>query len=180
MWFVQTRNIRLSMIPAKDDEEVKVCRKLVRTASKEISFIYKNLYPNFLFEKGLETSLKECLEWFISKDLKKNIYFDVEHEFQDAQKIGIFRILQEACHNISKHSEATECNFSLRDVGINTLHLKIENNGLKKGRMKNNLLGYGLKNMKLRCGQIHGRMQQSYKDQWFSLDFYFPKSFEGN
>ena len=169
-------NIRLSMISTDKNDEITKCRNLVRTASKEISFIYKNLFPNFLFEKGLETSLKECLEWFISEDLKKNIHFDIDHQFTDPQKIGIFRILQEACHNITKHSNATVCNFSLTNQGVNFLHLKIENNGIKKDGLNTEDLGYGLKNMKLRCEQIHGRMQQSLKDEWFTLDFYFPKT----
>jgi signal transduction histidine kinase len=74
-------------------------------------------------------------EWFLREyresypDIGIKVQIDIrEDEIPVSLKIVIFRILQEALHNIAKHSGASQVQISLRKVDGN-VELEIQDNG---------------------------------------------------
>jgi signal transduction histidine kinase len=75
----------------------------------------------------------------------------------NSKKLNLYRIIQEACHNIIKHAKAknAEINIVLDDHKIN---LSIIDNGigLKPSPFEN---GIGLKNIKYRLKNLNGKFK---------------------
>jgi two-component system, NarL family, sensor kinase len=92
---------------------------------------------------GLKTS-------FIHQDLPDIIHPQVE--------LILFRIVQEALHNVMKHAKATNVNLSIRGVN-NDLELLIEDDGIGFNTATNTAAGTGLINIESRCKLINGRME---------------------
>ncbi len=88
---------------------------------------------------------------FIQKDISRDIILSPDI------RLTIMRIIQEACHNISKHAEAKEVKISFYHTG-NGIKLKIKDNG--KGFDPDTVSsGNGLKNMRKRVGRIRGGIE---------------------
>lgn len=102
--------------------------------------------------------MDESIEWkFISSSIKMNLY----------------RIIQEASHNINKFAEAKNAIISFV-IDKNDVCLSIIDNG-KGFNPKTNFNGIGLKNIKQRVSSIHGKfIIQSVKNKKTSLIIIFP------
>ncbi len=111
--------------------------------------IFKNKYK---FEKDAS------INW---EDISANI------------KINLFRIIQEACHNINKFAQAENAVISLvRDN--NNICLSITDNG-KGFDIETDKEGIGLKNIKQRVETLNGRFTiQSIKNKSTSLNIAIP------
>lgn len=116
--------------------------EIFNTNNSFISFL-----NNFVVTQNQTTNLNYTLEtdsnidWsFISSGIKMNLY----------------RIIQEACHNINKHAQATNVFISLV-LDKNNICLSITDNG--KGFDSNaNFEGIGLKNIKYRVKSLKGKL----------------------
>ena len=82
--------------------------------------------------------------------------------FSRMECINIFRIIQEALHNISKHSEATKAWVQLTQSG-NKITVRISDNGKGFKQSKKKTPGVGMKSMQYRADQINAifKMKQN-------------------
>lgn len=90
--------------------------------------------------------------------LKVDLFFDegIKWETLSANiQINLFRIVQEAMHNIYKHAKATEVKLSIEEVGNDKLKLQITDNG-KGFNLNKDINGLGIKNMRTRAQNING------------------------
>ncbi|WAC08042.1 MAG: histidine kinase [Thermodesulfobacteriota bacterium] len=117
-----------------------------------------NLRPAMIDDMGILATLnwysREFEQIFSPIQVEKQINIK-EIEIPDHLKIIIFRILQEAMNNISKHSGADHVYLSLQRIN-DTLALSIEDNGRgfdveKKTLKSETFQGFGMVNMKERA-----------------------------
>jgi signal transduction histidine kinase len=89
--------------------------------------------------------------------------------------MNLYRIIQEACHNIIKHAKAkkAEINILMDDKKIN-LSIIDDGIGLKPTTSEN---GIGLKNMKYRIKTLKGKFKiSSQPNLGTSINITIPKS----
>ncbi len=98
-----------------------------------------NLCNSFEVQSGI----KCVYEWKLSDD----IYFD------KIEKLNIFRIIQEALHNVMKHSNATEVNVRVR-AKDDVVFVDVCDNGKGIHQPSDKPKGLGLNSMQYRANQI--------------------------
>ncbi|WP_165689762.1 sensor histidine kinase [[Flexibacter] sp. ATCC 35103] len=85
------------------------------------------------------------------------IPFELTERLENTIEVALFRMIQELCTNIIKHSEATEVNIYLTQGTSKEINIIIEDNG--KGfdpKMVVSKSGIGLKNMEKKVEQMGG------------------------
>ena len=83
-----------------------------------------NSYPVELESLGMNHSLSNlCNSFAAQSGIKCNYEWGVPKgvHFDKTQKLNIFRIIQEALHNIMKHSKATNVEVSVKNEGKKTV-----------------------------------------------------------
>jgi PAS domain S-box-containing protein len=104
---------------------------LARLAMEEVRKIIMDLRPSVLDDLGLVTTIDWFCRQFSSTHSGIRIDKDImvaEGKIPDALKIVIFRLLQEAFHNLVKHSRADAVKLSLT-VKRKALEFRIQDNG---------------------------------------------------
>ena len=105
------------------DQTIDTLRHLETLAADsllELQRLIADLRPSHLDDLGLPAALR----WYASKvqertDLKVKVDIDGEEvQITSALKIAIFRIVQEALNNITKHAQAKDVIMSIRDDGV--------------------------------------------------------------
>lgn len=138
----------------------------VKKALDETRTICSDLRPDVLDDLGLvaaiQTLFRRCQQ--VSDNLKITSHIDVdENEIPEELKIAVYRILQEALNNVSKHSEATEAEVRLSDTG-EVLALTVRDNGIgfevpDPAREQRRNEGMGLGSMRDRTELLSGRFE---------------------
>ncbi|MEN2414565.1 sensor histidine kinase [Flavobacterium mesophilum] len=85
------------------------------------------------------------------------IPFELTERLENTVEVALFRMIQELCTNIIKHSEATEVNIYLTQGSPKEINVIIEDNG--KGFNPKTIVGksgIGLKNMEKKVEQMGG------------------------
>jgi signal transduction histidine kinase len=106
-----------------------------------------------------ERSLKSLLEKLI-EEFKRTTGIKIESEIElfsslsSEMTTALYRVVQEAFTNISKHSEATLVLFSLQEHEMR-IYLKLEDNG-RGFNPADNTTGFGLQGMRERVGALGG------------------------
>jgi len=138
-------------------EPLKSIVTLTQEAMHEVRRIMSDLRPAMLDDLGLAATIG----WFLRQfaHIHPGICVEDQMGIEEKQipedlKIVIFRVIQEAFHNISRHSRAELVNFSLRKDN-NAVELTIEDNGdgfdvLAVLSENNNSKGLGLTSMRER------------------------------
>jgi signal transduction histidine kinase len=94
----------------------------------------------------------------VLEKLKINVIpFGLTERLDNTIEVALFRMIQELCTNIIKHSQATEVNIYLTQGTPNEINIIIEDNG--KGFDPKNILiktGIGLKNIEKKVEQMGG------------------------
>ncbi len=138
---------------------LRTLRESVEEMDRDIHRICHRLYPVVLDQLGLTVALESfCREFstcsgvrttFIHENLPRHLAKDVS--------LCLYRLVQEALHNVSKHSGARRATVILRG-SINTIEVLVEDLG--SGFHPNALearRGLGLANMEQRVLSIGGR-----------------------
>ncbi len=104
---------------------------LTADALKELQRIIADLRPSHLDDLGLSAALR----WYVGKirehsplSIRVDI-FGEERELEEAVKITIFRIIQEALNNIIKHSGASNVNIIL-EFQERSVRIRVRDNGI--------------------------------------------------
>jgi PAS domain S-box-containing protein len=117
---------------AKGTKSLESVIPVIQAAVEEVRRIEKNLRPLMLDDLGLSTTISwHCREFekiYSGIHIKKQIDIE-ENDVPDYLKIVIFRILQEASNNISKHSQATVVDLTLKRAGPR-IEMTVSDNGV--------------------------------------------------
>jgi signal transduction histidine kinase len=136
---------------SKLQEQIEILCEDVRSMSHELA-------PPALKITGLKSKVFELArELKDQRDIQVDIqFYDFPENLSDEVTMHLYRILQEAFNNISKHAEATL--VDLQFFGHeDELVITIEDNG--RGFSETASSGIGLQNMKARSASIHGILE---------------------
>ena len=143
--------------PTRVTQSLKTVVPLIQEAVEEVRIISRNLRPSVLDDLGILATIswfcREVEDTFSGIRINKQIHIE-EDDVPDSLKTVIFRLLQEAVNNITKHAGANVIDISLEGTD-EKMQLTIEDNGigfdlekeLAEGRFKD---GIGLSSMKER------------------------------
>jgi signal transduction histidine kinase len=112
-------------------KELAEVRKALETVLQEVGALSRNLRPSLLDHAGLPAAIEKHAAAFrerVSLDLTVECHLPSADHLDGERAGNLFRIAQEALHNIEKHAGATEARISLLEDG-NLLRLEIADNG---------------------------------------------------
>lgn len=134
----------------------------IQAAVEEVRRISMNLRPSVLDDLGIEAAVTWLCREFRSvlPSTELTHVIDVRRNLIDsALSVVIFRILQEALNNISKHAHATRVHVSLASgKGRVTLSVKDNGRGFNVDRMDGSPVGLGVHSMKERTKLSGGQL----------------------
>ena len=130
-------NIASELHPGRCSIEGKLVEtvKAVRSTIEEVQRITKNLHPSILDDLGLISAVRGyCREFqHFYPSIKVYLKLDIdEQRVAESIKILIYRVLQEAMNNVSKHSEAENVMVSMNNSARkNILMIKDDGKGFE-------------------------------------------------
>lgn len=143
------------LIHTNPDQAVEIVVEMhedLKSATAEIRQLVYDLRPPMLDELGLVEALRN------SFPQGTGVHFDLLTpdplpHLSAAVEVAIYRIVNEAVHNVLKHSEASLCQITI-DVAEDILTLLITDNG--RGFPKGSSYGVGLQAMRERAEELGG------------------------
>lgn len=147
--------------PVLLQNKINDSKSLITKAIQDLRDLSKSLDTDYVIELGLSRAIEYELE-MIKKNGEFQIQFNIKgkpYRLENQQELILFRIVQEALHNIIKHAKATEINVELI-FEAELFTLKIEDNGIgfDTSSLDNNnysKFGLGLRNMENRANIIN-------------------------
>jgi ligand-binding sensor domain-containing protein/signal transduction histidine kinase len=131
---------------------------LVYEVIQELTFLVQEIYPIALQEKGLPTTLREYIfEWEGRNDTVVNLTIRNERSLPLETEQAIYRVIQEALANISRHSKAKRADISLV-YNHDSLQVNISDDGCGFDMTKK-AKGLGFRSMRERISSIRGNLQ---------------------
>lgn len=159
-------SIRLvDMDPVRTKLELNTMSNTLRSVINEIREIIYNLKPMSLDDLGLITTIERYAnQLMINHDIRFNINHNKERHILPVIKLSIFRMIQEACSNAIKHSEAKSIDINISyDTNSVTVTVSDDGKGFdtekKKDCVAPDYSGYGLSIMKERAYLLSGTMK---------------------
>jgi|GEM_PF-4271654 PAS domain S-box-containing protein len=156
-------NLELAVKPENADKQ-KIAEVIenLQSIAQEISLLTKSLYPPAIEKYKLTENIISLVKSFEnSTKIRTEIVFNGEEPALNKKiKLNIFRVVQEALNNISKHSQAenVEIKFNLLNDKI-TCSIKDDGRGLgHKGNEEELYSGSGLFSMQERILQLKGNL----------------------
>jgi two-component system, NarL family, sensor histidine kinase DegS len=112
-------------------QEIRSIRKMVRNALYEVRRIIYDLRPMALDDLGLVPTLRKYLDTI--EDYNKCAVYKFTHMGQDKRlpsrlEVALFRLVQEAVQNASKHANATEIIVEL-EIQRSFISVVVKDNG---------------------------------------------------
>jgi signal transduction histidine kinase len=124
--------------------------------------IIARLAPLVLQELGLVAAIrKEAKDLAKSTGIKARVYIDEKvGRLADDTETAIYRVVQEALHNVARHSQAKSVNVQMAREG-NEVLLLVEDDGagISKPGLSRERPTFGLEGMRERIGMLGGRMK---------------------
>lgn len=137
-------------------------RSQLSEASKSTREISHGLHPPHLEQLGLETALRK-----LCRDFGHNSTFEIQlaqgtlpDHLDSHVSLSLYRIVQEALHNVEKHSHAHHVEIRL-NAGAGKLLLHIADDGSGFASAEQTGIGLGMANMKERVVAIGGTISIS-------------------
>jgi signal transduction histidine kinase len=147
-------------------EKIDDMRKIAVGTIDNIHTVIKDLRPTILDDLGLDAAIT----WLLATHLKEkgiHYYLDIESPLKGRLppevEITLFRILQEAIINASRHASAENV-FVVLDAKASAVHITVEDDGdgfdvdRLLGRPIENAKGLGIIGMKERASLLDGRL----------------------
>lgn len=143
-------------VPVEKEQMVELAQLIGETLQCTRQYAH-NSYPVELESLGMDHSLSNLCNSFMTQsgiNCNYNWQLPDDVELDKLQKLNIFRIIQEALHNVMKHAHATEVTVSVK-TSDSRLVVEIADNGIgfsvkDKGKKE----GLGLNSMQYRANQI--------------------------
>ena len=109
-----TANGILKKNPKAARNHLVEAENLVYEVIEELTFLIQEMYPAALKEKGLAATLREYVfEWEGRTDIQADVHMDDERRLRLNLEQAIYRVIQEALSNVSRHSHATHVEVAL-------------------------------------------------------------------
>jgi signal transduction histidine kinase len=139
-------------------EMVREIETAAQTAQRETTRLIEDLRPGSLQEQGLAAALNDYTLLFGAQE-HLLVYLDVQGNHglipPSAAEV-LYRVTQEALHNVARHARATRVDVSLRCTTTQaTLTIRDNGVGFDAGRPRR---GLGLANMQERMMDVGGRL----------------------
>jgi two-component system sensor histidine kinase UhpB len=111
-------------------ERLHACGELARDTVKELRKIIYDLRPSVLDDLGLVPAIRSYAKKSVGKtDLRLTLNLPEREPFLSTeQAVALFRICQEAIHNVVRHAQATEITITLQ-LRAHRICLLIEDDG---------------------------------------------------
>lgn len=140
-------------------EDVKEVRGIVQEALEKTRSFSQALHPTILEDYGLEKAIERYLP-AVEKQAHMSIQFERQGDgrINSEHAIHVYRILQEALNNVTKHSQASHA-FVRLNVSASNLRLEVEDDGV--GIRNSGPTGLGLIAMRERAQIIGGHLSIS-------------------
>lgn len=152
----RTAQAQLERDPAKLAEPLEYILSLAEAGLSEMRALIFELRPESLQNEGLVAALTKQSDALRARyKLDVIARFDPEPDIPLEAKEALYRIAQEAMHNVAKHAHATRLELSLRNTD-GTLTLEIRDNGKGFDPSRDFPGHLGLKSMPERAAQIGG------------------------
>ncbi|HYL61254.1 MAG TPA: ATP-binding protein [Candidatus Methylomirabilis sp.] len=144
---------------SKVREEVQEVREIAQSSLDKIRSLSQALHPVLLEEAGLVSTL----DWYIPTVERQSgltLHYEKSGDpfpLEGAASVHVYRVLQEALNNVSRHSGAREAWVRLKFLGED-LELEVEDHGKGLAAEKNGR-GIGLVAMRERAELIGGTLE---------------------
>ncbi|MBI4715446.1 MAG: response regulator [Nitrospirae bacterium] len=145
---------------AEISREIADVADVVEETMEEISRITKGLHPSYVTEMGFFQTLRLYLETFSRKtgiQVQSRLPETLSFQTPD-QEVHLYRIVQEALTNISKHAMATRVEIRL-EPSEKILHFSISDNGKGFEGPHGERVGLGLIGMRERAAILGGKLR---------------------
>ncbi|MCR4405615.1 MAG: sensor histidine kinase [Anaerolineae bacterium] len=155
---IRTRFDALQGVPDDLAEMVREAETTAQTAQHEMTRLIEDLRPGSLQERGLATALNDYTLLFGAQG-HILIYLEVQGNdalLPPAVAEALYRVAQEALHNVARHARATRADVRLHCIP-EQVSLTIHDNGVGFDTTKARR-GLGLANMEERMMAIGGRL----------------------
>jgi signal transduction histidine kinase len=143
---------------SKVREDVQEVREIAQTTLDKIRSLSQALHPVLLDEQGLVSTL----DWYIPTVQRQTglaLHYEKSGDafpLDSAASVHVYRVLQEALNNVSRHSGAKEAWVRLR-FGMEALEMEVEDHGKGISSGKNGR-GIGLVAMRERAELVGGTL----------------------
>jgi signal transduction histidine kinase len=129
---LQIEMIEMSLPPEAEEwrQKLEEARDLTEKTIIEMRRLIADLSPVVLEQFGLESALRQLVKRFES-GFSCRVRLNVTQVTQLSPKLAmvVYRIIQECCNNISKHSHASNVNISVSSAD-EVLNLQVEDDGI--------------------------------------------------
>lgn len=130
----QVDSLRLKQLPPDElSREYERLLSNIDETGNDIRRILDDLHPRTLDHLGLEAAIRSFLEKNVVDSDSLSYYLNVDcgidQYLSDYQRLSMYRIIQEAVHNIIRHARCNKLEISLRHKN-NRIMLLIEDNGI--------------------------------------------------
>ena len=131
---------------------------LVHDVLQELTILIQEMHPFSLKERGLATLLREYIfDWTNRTNIEVDLEIDGERHLPlDVEQV-IYRIVQEALANVSRHSQAHKVKVSLAYMD-DSVNLSVRDDGCGFDPQKTHM-GLGLRSMRERAEKLRGKLQ---------------------
>jgi len=160
---LNTLHLILQEQPEKVKALISQVKEMVGEAQTEMRLMIYELQPVILQEKGFFEALETLCELFRTRyNMAITCLFSGDETKMDIQtQVALYRVIQEALHNIVKHAQATKAQVTLNitNTGIST---QIKDNGQGFLREQSETKGhFGLQGMEERISALQGKLHLS-------------------
>jgi signal transduction histidine kinase len=139
----------------KAEDYLQKARNMGRNALQDVRQSVASLRSHPLKGQSLEAALSKLIQEFEqTTQIKLKLQIQLTEVSATNIEVTLYRVIQEALTNISKHSQATRVRLSLTE-NYWGIHLKIEDNGVGF-YPEENTTGFGLEGMRERVTALGG------------------------
>ncbi len=155
-------------------------RQYLEMAIEQSRTVSHQLIPKAISDFGLIPAIEQLLEDLRETySVRLHFLYNRQVNLSPSLTLNLYRIVQEALHNVHKHAHATDVHIDLK-IESATLTLAIQDNGagfVHNGR--ETMTGIGLRTMQNRAKQLQGTLRiQSAPGQGTRLHLIAPTSFD--
>lgn len=153
-----TVNVMANAIPQGASPHLTEAETLVYEVIQELNFLIQEIYPIALQEKGLPSVLREYIfEWENRNDALVNLSIQNERELPLEMEQAVYRVIQEALANVSRHSQAKRVEVSLV-YNSDLLQVSMADDG-RGFDINQKAKGLGFRSMRERISSVRGTFQ---------------------
>ena len=145
--------------PDKATERLQLLERQARDVHVEMDGIIRELRPAYLADKGLGNALREWLDdWSARTGIQAKVSVGSAYELPLTVEQALYRVVQEALHNVDKHAQATAVQVRLH-YDLDSVFLQVIDNGrgFDVGQPQT-IQSFGLRSMAERMEGINGRL----------------------